>query len=121
ETYELRNAKFDVVDVTRFVESTFQIQKLISSGIDNLIRGLLSQPARLPQRITTQVTELLGGGMLDMASINIMRGRDHAFPTYNHYRKFCGLQPITSFDDVSLYGIVRAIFNFVRQDKSMRF
>lgn len=49
-----------------------------------------------------QVTELLGGGMLDMASINIMRGRDHGFPTYNHYRRLCKLPPITSFDDVSI-------------------
>uniref|UniRef100_A0A9J2Q581 peroxidase n=1 Tax=Ascaris lumbricoides TaxID=6252 RepID=A0A9J2Q581_ASCLU len=99
EIYELRNRNFDVIGTTRFVESTFQVQRIISGGIDSLIRGLVSQPARLPQRITTQVTELLGGGMLDMASINIMRGRDHGFPTYNHYRRLCKLPPITSFDD----------------------
>uniref|UniRef100_A0A915BCB8 peroxidase n=1 Tax=Parascaris univalens TaxID=6257 RepID=A0A915BCB8_PARUN len=99
EIYELRNRNFDVIGTTRFVESTFQVQRIISGGIDSLIRGLVSQPARLPQRITTQVTELLGGGMLDMASINIMRGRDHGFPTYNHYRRLCKLPPIISFDD----------------------
>ncbi|VDM50836.1 unnamed protein product [Toxocara canis] len=99
EIYELRNRNFEVVGKTRFVESTFQVERIINAGIDGLIRGLVSQPARLPQRITTQVTELLGGGTLDMASINIMRGRDHGFPTYNHYRKMCNLSPITSFDD----------------------
>jgi peroxidase len=37
---------------------------------------------------------------VDMASINVQRGRDHGIPSYNKYRELCGFGLAKSFDDL---------------------
>jgi hypothetical protein len=37
---------------------------------------------------------------MDLAAINIQRGRDHGIPSYHHWRKACGLSPLKSWSDM---------------------
>ena len=57
--------------------------------VDNLVSKLLSN----------RLFEEKGKGFsgMDIAAINIQRGRDHGIPGYNKYRQFCGLQRASSF------------------------
>uniref|UniRef100_A0A1I7Y5W3 ShKT domain-containing protein n=1 Tax=Steinernema glaseri TaxID=37863 RepID=A0A1I7Y5W3_9BILA len=72
--------------------------RVVDGGTDDLIRGMMSTPSRAPQTISLQVTEKAFGGLVDLASINIQRGRDHGFQPYNEYRrKVCNLPPVWSF------------------------
>ncbi|GMR36562.1 hypothetical protein PMAYCL1PPCAC_06757, partial [Pristionchus mayeri] len=99
EFYPLLDSNFRQTGSVGVVEGMFQLNRILESGLDHLYRGLISIPARSPQRITTAVTELIMSGEGDMASINIQRGRDHGLQPYNHYRKLCNLKTLASFDE----------------------
>ncbi|XP_030372346.1 peroxidasin, partial [Scaptodrosophila lebanonensis] len=77
-------------------------------GVDPLMRGMFAVPAKLKlpdQNLNTELTEKLfhtaHAVALDLAAINIQRGRDHGIPGYNVYRQFCNLTVAQSFDDLS--------------------
>lgn len=55
EFYPLVDRQFRKVGDVRFVDGTGQVQRLLSTGTDLLIRGMITTPARKPQRLTTQV------------------------------------------------------------------
>lgn len=75
------------------------------NGIDALLRGLASQQAQdVDAFIVDEVREFLfdeGNGGLDLAAVNIQRGRDHGLPTYNDMRRGLGLAPRTSFAEIT--------------------
>lgn len=77
-------------------------------GVDALMRGMFAVPAKLKvpgQNLNTELTEKLfqtaHAVALDLAAINIQRGRDHGIPGYNVYRKFCNLTEAQTFEDLA--------------------
>lgn len=77
-------------------------------GIDPLMRGLFTVPAKLKmptQNLNSELTEKLfktsHAVALDLAAINIQRSRDHAIPGYNEYRRVCNLTFAETFDDLA--------------------
>ncbi|EDV96683.1 peroxidasin [Drosophila grimshawi] len=77
-------------------------------GVDPLLRGMLAVPAKLKkpdENLNMELTEKLfhtaHAVALDLAAINIQRGRDHGIPGYNVYRKFCNMTVAQDFDDLA--------------------
>uniref|UniRef100_A0A8C1CWW3 Peroxidasin n=1 Tax=Cyprinus carpio carpio TaxID=630221 RepID=A0A8C1CWW3_CYPCA len=76
-------------------------------GIDPLLRGLFGVAGKMrvsTQLLNTELTERLfsmaHAVALDLAAMNIQRGRDHGIPPYNDYRVFCNLTSAQTFDDL---------------------
>ncbi|XP_011816377.1 PREDICTED: thyroid peroxidase [Colobus angolensis palliatus] len=81
---------------------------LHGGGLDPLIRGLLARPAKLQvqdqlmnEELTERLFVLSNSSTLDLASINLQRGRDHGLPGYNEWREFCGLPRLETPADLS--------------------
>lgn len=90
----LADAFFDVARITD------------EGGIDPILRGLAAQPAqRADSRVVNQVRNFLfgppGSGGLDLASLNIQRGRDHGLPGLNGVRVSYGLSAHPTFASVT--------------------
>ena len=76
-------------------------------GIDPLLRGLFGVPGKMrvpSQLLNTELTERLFSMAhtvaLDLAAINIQRGRDHGIPPYHDYRVYCNLSAAHTFEDL---------------------
>ncbi|XP_063632810.1 peroxidasin [Cydia splendana] len=77
-------------------------------GVDPLLRGMFTTPAKLKtstQNLNSELTEKLfysaHAVALDLAAINIQRGRDHAIPPYTKWRQVCDMTEVKDFDDLS--------------------
>ncbi|KAM5135419.1 LOW QUALITY PROTEIN: peroxidasin homolog [Mantella aurantiaca] len=80
---------------------------LQEGGIDPVLRGLfgVAGKMRVPtELLNLELTEKLFAAVhtvsLDLAAINIQRGRDHGIPPYNDYRVFCNLTSAQDFEDL---------------------
>ncbi len=107
-------------------DAFFNPNLVMFNGIEPFLRGLATQ---VMQRIDTEVVEdirsfLFGPpshmGLLDLAALNIQRGRDHGLPDYNSCRQAFGLVGKVDFADITqdvvlqtkledLYGDVNSI------------
>jgi hypothetical protein len=90
----LRDAFFDPTRITD------------EGGIAPLLRGMARQVHEdVDVMIVDGVRNLLfgppGSGGLDLATLNIQRGRDHGLPSYNETRISYGLTPAQSWADIS--------------------
>ncbi|EFA01243.1 peroxidasin isoform X1 [Tribolium castaneum] len=77
-------------------------------GIDPLLRGLFTVPAKIKKpdenlntALTEQLFETAHAVALDLAAMNIHRSRDHAIPGYIEFRKFCNMTQVDSFEDLT--------------------
>ncbi|MDV3352054.1 peroxidase family protein [Leptothoe sp. LEGE 181152] len=95
-------------------ESTFNPEIIHQYGIDAILRGLYAQSA---EAIDTKVIDELrntlfgppGAGGIDLAAVDIERGRDVGLPDYNQARMDMGLAPVTSFAEITSDTAVQAV------------
>ncbi|XP_028434696.1 eosinophil peroxidase-like isoform X2 [Perca flavescens] len=71
---------------------------VFEGGVDPIIRGLVGRQAKLNTQNHMMTDELrdrlfkfFAKLAMDLASLNMQRGRDHGLPGYNKWRGFCGL------------------------------
>jgi peroxidase len=94
-------------------DAFFAPEEIILEGIKPLLRGLASQQAQqVDASIVDAVRNFLfgppGSGGLDLAAMDIQRGRDHGLPAYNQVRVDFGLAPVADFSDISADPTVQA-------------
>jgi len=84
----------------------FAPERLSEGGVAPLLRGLtafIQEPT--DEKVSLALRNMLfgrpGHGGMDLASINIQRGRDHGLPDYNGVRKAFGMTPAGSFSEIS--------------------
>jgi len=87
-------------------DAFFEPQRLIAEGgIEPILRGLTAQEmSAIDVKVIDAVRNFLFGdptaGGLDLASLNIQRGRDHGMPGYPEAHFARGLGRVASFDQV---------------------
>lgn len=77
------------------------------NGIDDILKGAASQQA---QAMDLEIVDSLRNNVipgpaampLDLAALNIQRGRDHGIPSMNDIKRGIGQPPLTGFDDPRL-------------------
>jgi len=87
-------------------DAFFNPSQLFASGIDPILRGLGQGASQeLDVHVIEDVRSFLfgppGAGGLDLASLNIQRGRDLGLGSYNDIREGLGLARAESFDDIT--------------------
>lgn len=94
-------------DTVALRDAFFDPDFIRTNGVDSLLYGAFSQ---VMQEIDIHVVEDVrsflfgppgGGMMLDLAALNIQRGRDHGLPDYNTCRAAVGLAKYTHFHQIT--------------------
>jgi len=75
-------------------------------NLDLILKGLATQEAQENDvHLVDDIRNFLfgppGAGGLDLAALDIQRGRDHGLPDFNSLREFYGLERVEGFDDVT--------------------
>ena len=93
-----------------------------SGGPDSILRGVAEHTSQtIDLHLIDDVRNFLfgppGSGGFDLASLNIQRGRDHGLPDYNTAREAYGLDPVSSFaeitDDIQVQQTLEDLFGTV--------
>jgi len=93
-------------DEMPLAEAFFNPAAVQENGIDPILKYLASDRA---QEVDTQIVDGLrnflfgppGAGGMDLASLNIQRGRDHGLADYNSTRAAYGLPRVTRFSEIT--------------------
>lgn len=118
----LDNNGLETRDAVTLSQAFFNPALAEETGIDPILKYLASDPSsEVDTEVVDSVRNFLfgppGAGGLDLASLNIQRGRDHGLADYNTTREAIGLPRVTSFSEItsdpelaseleSLYGTV---------------
>ncbi|QDS98650.1 peroxidase family protein [Adhaeretor mobilis] len=86
-------------------DAYFNPQFTKDNGIETVLKGLSMQMSQdVDAMVIDEVRSFLfaeGNGGLDLAAVNIQRGRDHGLPTYNDMRRGLGLAARTAFSEIT--------------------
>ena len=87
-------------------DAFFNPDEIKNNGVDSLLFGLTTQTAQeVDTFLVDDVRNFLfgppGAGGLDLATLNLQRGRDHGLQGYNDTRLMLGLNGITNFLDLT--------------------
>uniref|UniRef100_A0A8C6PTE9 Thyroid peroxidase n=1 Tax=Nothobranchius furzeri TaxID=105023 RepID=A0A8C6PTE9_NOTFU len=93
----------------RLHESFFSPWRIVKEGgIEPTVRGLIGSPAPavspnslLVEDVTEMLVVLDTRRHMDLAALNLQRGRDHGLAGYNEWREFCGLKRIETLDELT--------------------
>ena len=92
-------------------KSFFSPWRLVEEGgLDPIIRGLFASPAKMPMPneglnddLTERLFEVAHTVALDLAALNIQRGRDHGLPSYTEWMEYCQLGSHQSWKSLGKY------------------
>ncbi|XP_028422067.1 thyroid peroxidase [Perca flavescens] len=90
----------------RLDDTLFSPWRIVKEGgIEPTLRGSIGTAASavsanmlMTEELTERLLLLNVSQHMDLASLNLQRGRDHALPGYNDWRSFCGLKRIKTLD-----------------------
>ncbi len=87
-------------------DAFFNSSELAVTGVEPLLRGASREAAqRTDSQIIDELRNLLfgapGSGGLDLAALNLQRGRDHGLPDYNTVRRENGLTEVTDANEIT--------------------
>ncbi|KAM7391981.1 hypothetical protein PAMP_022627 [Pampus punctatissimus] len=81
---------------------------IFEGGVDPVLRGLVGRQAKLntqdhmmSDELRDRLFKFSSELALDLAALNLQRGRDHGLPGYNKWRKFCGLSQPRNLKELS--------------------
>ena len=88
-------------------DAFFRPNMLSEISMESIFKGLASQEM---EEVDLQINEDLrnflfgppGSGGFDLASLNILRGREHGLPNYNSLRAAYGLAPLRDFSEMTV-------------------
>ncbi|XP_077476620.1 thyroid peroxidase isoform X2 [Stigmatopora argus] len=89
-------------------ETFFSPWRIIKEGgIDPILRGAIGTEAAalhsdklLADELTERLVVLAIPQQMDLASLNLQRGRDHGLPGYNDWRELCEMERIKTLTDL---------------------
>ena len=103
-TFDLLDTNFDPISDPVPLRQLFFNNTLIKRlGIDPLLLGLLGNSSEsIDRKLASDLLERLferpNSPGLNLAALNIQRGRDHGLPGYNSFRLACGLSNAPTFN-----------------------
>lgn len=102
----LGNNGLPIRDEVSLADAFFNPALVKENGIDPILKYLASDPSsEIDSMVVGSVRNFLfgppGAGGLDLASLNIQRGRDHGLADYNDTRAAVGLPRVTSFSQIT--------------------
>lgn len=100
-SYKDRSLRTQVPMAPEFFKTRLAHDKHVF-GIDGISRWITTEFNYLSDRfladsVRNELFETKPGNGFDLAALDIQRGRDHGIPSYNEFRRFCGLKPAVIF------------------------